>query len=112
LKVNVPDHIQIAKMLAAGEISSTSEKEILQAKIDNPDKTVENLAAAKRQISDESATEKIVTKVLDQNPKAAEDLKNGETKAIGFLVGQVMAESRGQANPQLAQKLIKKLLGL
>jgi aspartyl-tRNA(Asn)/glutamyl-tRNA(Gln) amidotransferase subunit B len=112
LKVNVPDHIQVAKMLAAGEISSTSEKEILQAKIDNPDKTVENLASAKRQISDESETEKIVAKVLDQNPKAAEDLKNGETKAIGFLVGQVMAESRGQANPQLAQKLIKKLLGL
>jgi len=64
------------------------------------------------QVSDETAIEKIVDKVIKENPKAAEDVKNGEVKAIGFLVGQVMAKSQGQANPQIAQQLIKKSLGL
>lgn len=62
------------------------------------------------QVSDTGALEKIVKEVLSNNPKAAEDIKNGEMKAIGFLVGQVMKESRGAANPQIAQELIKKLI--
>jgi aspartyl-tRNA(Asn)/glutamyl-tRNA(Gln) amidotransferase subunit B len=52
-----------------------------------------------------------VAKVLAENPKAAEDVKNGEMKAIGFLVGQIMKASQGKANPALAQELIKKQLG-
>ena len=44
--------------------------------------------------------------------KNAEDVKGGEMKAIGFLVGQVMKASKGQANPGLAQQLIRKQLGL
>jgi aspartyl-tRNA(Asn)/glutamyl-tRNA(Gln) amidotransferase subunit B len=64
------------------------------------------------QVSDEGALAAIVAEVLAENAAAAEDVKNGEMKAIGFLTGQVMAKSRGQANPQLAQKLIKKQLGL
>ena len=63
------------------------------------------------QVSDEGEISSIVEKVLQDNPKAAEDVKNGEMKAIGFLVGQVMKESKGKANPQLAQELIKKQLG-
>ncbi len=62
------------------------------------------------QVSDEGEIAKIVQQVLDENPKAAEDVKNGEMKAIGFLVGQVMKASRGRANPSLAQELIKKHL--
>ena len=64
------------------------------------------------QISDESEIEKIVAEVLEGNPKAAEDVKNGEMKAIGFLTGQVMTKSQGKANPQLAQQIIKRQLGL
>jgi aspartyl-tRNA(Asn)/glutamyl-tRNA(Gln) amidotransferase subunit B len=64
------------------------------------------------QVSDEGAIAKIVTEVLSANAKAAEDVKNGEMKAIGFLVGQVMKQSQGKANPQLAQDLIKKQLGI
>ncbi len=63
------------------------------------------------QESDEGAIEAIVKQVLADNPKAAEDVKNGETKAIGFLVGQVMKQSKGQANPQIAQQHIRKQLG-
>jgi aspartyl-tRNA(Asn)/glutamyl-tRNA(Gln) amidotransferase subunit B len=64
------------------------------------------------QVSDEGEIAKIVTEVLSANAKAADDVKNGEMKAIGFLVGQVMKQSQGKANPQLAQELIKKQLGI
>lgn len=64
------------------------------------------------QVSDKAEIEKIVSEVLAKNAKAAEDVKKGEMKAIGFLVGQVMAKSQGKANPQLAQDIIKKQLGL
>jgi aspartyl-tRNA(Asn)/glutamyl-tRNA(Gln) amidotransferase subunit B len=64
------------------------------------------------QVSDEGEIEKIVSEVLNENPKAAEDVKKGEMKAIGFLVGQVMKKSQGKANPQMAQQLIKKQLGI
>jgi aspartyl-tRNA(Asn)/glutamyl-tRNA(Gln) amidotransferase subunit B len=64
------------------------------------------------QVSDEGEIMDIVKKVLDENAKAAEDVKNGEMKAIGFLVGQVMKLSQGKANPQMANELIKKQLGL
>ena len=75
---------------------------------------VEQLAEQKGyiQVSDEGEIAKIVEQVLSDNPKAAEDIKNGEMKAIGFLVGQIMKASKGQANPSLAQSLIKKQLGL
>lgn len=64
------------------------------------------------QVSDEAEITRIVSMVLQQNAKAADDVRNGEMKAIGFLVGQVMKASQGKANPALAQDIIKKQLGL
>ncbi len=64
------------------------------------------------QVSDEDAIQQIVTSVIAANQKAAQDVQNGEMKAIGFLVGQVMKESKGKANPGMAQDLIKKQLGV
>jgi aspartyl-tRNA(Asn)/glutamyl-tRNA(Gln) amidotransferase subunit B len=64
------------------------------------------------QESDEGEIGKIVEEVLAEHAKVANDVKNGEIKAIGFLVGAVMKKSQGKANPQLAQKLIKIQLGL
>lgn len=112
LGVDLSDHLKIAEMLRIKEISSTAAKEILLAKTQNPDKTIEELAGGKRQLSDEGEIEKIVAEVLAENAKATEDVKNGEVKAIGFLVGQVMAKSKGKANPGLAQQIIKKQLGV
>lgn len=112
LKISVDDHISIAKLLADGQISSNAEKEILKLKAEQPEKSVEELAKDKTQVSDEGEIEKIVAEVLAQNEQAANDVKDGEMKAIGFLVGQVMAKSQGKANPQLAQQQIRKALGL
>ena len=54
----------------------------------------------------------IVEQVLSQQPKAVNDVKNGELKVIGFLVGQVMKASKGKANPETVQVLIKSQLGV
>lgn len=59
------------------------------------------------QVSNSDEIDEIVKNVLAANPQAVEDIKNGETKAIGFLVGQVMKESKGKANPGLVQETIK-----
>ncbi|HWJ02031.1 MAG TPA: Asp-tRNA(Asn)/Glu-tRNA(Gln) amidotransferase subunit GatB [Verrucomicrobiae bacterium] len=59
------------------------------------------------QISDEGAIAAIVDKVIAANPQALEDFKSGNERAIGFLVGQVMKETKGQANPGLVNKLLK-----
>lgn len=74
----------------------------------NPDEFI----AANQTVSDEGEIEKIVEKIISENPKAAEDVRSGEMKAVGFLVGQIMKESKGKADPGLAQRIIKKKLGV
>ncbi|MFN0166577.1 MAG: Asp-tRNA(Asn)/Glu-tRNA(Gln) amidotransferase subunit GatB, partial [Bryobacteraceae bacterium] len=64
-----------------------------------------------KQISDTGALEKIIDDVLAGNPKQVEQLKGGKTTVMGFLVGQVMKASRGQANPQAVNDLLKQKLG-
>ena len=59
------------------------------------------------QISDASQLEEIVLKVIEANPSAVEDVKNGKDRAIGFLVGQVMKETRGKANPGMVNQILK-----
>lgn len=62
------------------------------------------------QISDESELEKMVEKILNENPQSIEDYKNGKDRAVGFLVGQTMKASKGKANPQMVNKLIVEML--
>jgi aspartyl-tRNA(Asn)/glutamyl-tRNA(Gln) amidotransferase subunit B len=105
------DAVELSQMVEDKVLNSTAAKEIwleMNTKGGDP----KSIAEAKNllQVSDESEIAKIVEQVLAANPKAAEDVKNGEMKAIGFLVGQVMKASQGKANPGLAQELIKKQL--
>jgi len=119
-KLDSDQHIlletRIYEMLKANKLSSTKAKELFEtlAGLRELPADIEKYAEEKGyiQVSDEGAIAEIVTKVLSENQKAADDVKNGEMKAIGFLVGQVMKQSQGKANPQLAQKLIKEQLGI
>jgi len=108
------DHlIKLSQLVSDNKLSSTAAKEVLQTMLqqdDDPEKIAQNKNLL--QVSDEGEIAKIVAQVLADNTKAAEDVKAGEMKAIGFLVGQVMKLSQGKANPQLAQQLIKSQLGL
>ncbi|MFO7931550.1 MAG: Asp-tRNA(Asn)/Glu-tRNA(Gln) amidotransferase subunit GatB [Thermodesulfobacteriota bacterium] len=62
------------------------------------------------QVSDESAIEEIVAKVIENHPGEVEKYRGGKTKVFGFLVGQVMKETRGKANPQVVNTILKNRL--
>jgi aspartyl-tRNA(Asn)/glutamyl-tRNA(Gln) amidotransferase subunit B len=63
------------------------------------------------QVSDQGAIEAIIDEVLGENPAEVESFRAGKEKVFGFLVGQVMRKSKGKANPQLANELLRKKLG-
>ena len=113
IRVAVDDLIELAEMTEKSEVSSTNAKELfneLLAGATNPRKLAEEKNLL--QVSDESAIAAIVDEVLNDPASAASiaDIKAGKDKAIGYLVGQVMKKSKGQANPSLAQKLIRERL--
>ncbi|SHM45944.1 Asp-tRNA(Asn)/Glu-tRNA(Gln) amidotransferase subunit GatB [Halanaerobium congolense] len=60
-----------------------------------------------KQISDQNELENIVDSIIEANPDAVEDVENGKERAIGFLVGQVMKETRGKANPGLVNQMLR-----
>ena len=62
------------------------------------------------QISDEGAIREVVLKVLEENPNSVADYKAGKDRAIGFLVGQAMKATKGKANPQMLNKMLKEEL--
>lgn len=102
----------IYELISANKLSSTNAKILFRELIAMDSMLdIEKYATDKGfiQVSDESAIIAIVDEVLGDptSAKAVEDLKNGNEKVIGFLVGQVMKKSQGKANPGLAQKLIR-----
>ena len=74
----------------------------------DPRKVVEEKGM--KQMSDEGALLAMITQVLDANPQSIADFKNGKDRAVGFLVGQVMKASKGQANPAMTNRLIQEEL--
>lgn len=95
------------KLIGNGTISSKIAKQVFKELIENGG-DAEAIVKEKGlvQISDEGALLKIIGEVLDNNPQSIEDFKNGKQKAIGFLVGQLMKATKGQANPQMVNKLL------
>ncbi|MCL2095242.1 Asp-tRNA(Asn)/Glu-tRNA(Gln) amidotransferase subunit GatB [Candidatus Saccharibacteria bacterium] len=105
---SVAQLLELAEMVAAGELSSTAAKEVLlKMSVGSPRAVAEKLQLL--QVSDEGALEEMVERVLalPAAAKAVADVKAGEMKALGFLVGLVMKESKGQANPGKVQGIIK-----
>lgn len=105
--------LELSEMVEKKELSSTAGKEIFLEMYDrkNTSKTPHQLAKEMNllQENNEEALGKIIDEVLTapECAKAAEDVRNGEMKAIGFLVGQVMKKSKGKANPATVNELIK-----
>ena len=58
-------------------------------------------------MNDSGELEAIIEKIVDENPKSVEDIAGGNKKAYGFLTGQVMKATKGKANPQEANKIIR-----
>ncbi len=74
----------------------------------SPEKIVEEKGL--KQVTDTGEIEGIIDKVLENNEKSVTDYQSGNKKAIGFLVGQVMKESGGKANPQMVNKILREKL--
>ena len=107
---------ELAEMNEKQDLSSTATKEVFLKLFDPQMKGrgVKNIAKELGlvQENDLGALQKIVEKVLakPETQKAQDDFRNGQEKVIGFLVGQVMKESHGKANPAAVQEILRKLL--
>jgi aspartyl-tRNA(Asn)/glutamyl-tRNA(Gln) amidotransferase subunit B len=95
------------KLIEDGTISSKIAKKVFKELIENGG-DAETIVKEKGlvQISDEGALRAAVEEALNNNPQSIEDFKAGKQKAIGFLVGQIMKATKGQANPQLVNKIL------
>lgn len=109
----VDDLLALADMTEKAEITSNAATELFNALM-NGATDPRRLAEERNllQVSDEGAIAAIVDEVLADpaSAKAVEDIRSGNDKAIGYLVGQIMKKSQGKANPGLAQKLIRERL--
>ena len=97
---------KLVELIDKGTISSKIAKQVLEEMFENP-KDPEDIIKEKGwiQISDEGAIREVVTKILEANPASIADFKAGKDRALGFLVGQAMKETRGKANPQMLNKM-------
>ena len=81
----------------------------LDKRVTNPFDLLQ-LQVRHNQLSDASAIESIVDQVIEENPGPSQDYQDGKQKAIGFLVGQAMKATRGKANPQMVNQLLRQKL--
>ena len=98
--------------MAQGKISSKIAKVILEEMYNtgkDPSQIIEDKGLV--EITDETEIEKLIKEVLKENQKAVADYQKGKENSFTFLLGQVMAKSKGKANPQKAGELLKKALG-
>ena len=97
---------QMITLIDKGTISSAIAKKVLEELFENP-KNPEEIIKEKGwiQISDEGSIKEVVTKILESNPQSIADFKAGKDRALGFLVGQAMKETKGKANPQMLNKM-------
>ena len=107
-----PDHLcELLDLMDEGKISVRMAKEIFEEMYTDAKKP--SLIVKERgllQINDEEQLKSMVLEIINANPKAVEDYKKGKSNAVGFLVGQLMKETKGQANPKTANGLVKSAL--
>jgi aspartyl-tRNA(Asn)/glutamyl-tRNA(Gln) amidotransferase subunit B len=111
VEVDEKHMIQLLKLVENKKITDTVAQKLLEKLIEKPfdvDEYVrkENLGA----VSDTKQLEKYCKEAIEENPKAVEDYKNGEEKALNFIVGQVMRKTKGKASPKEVNEIIKKLI--
>lgn len=99
---------KMIQLIEDGTISSKIAKKVFAELLENggdPEKIVKEKGLV--QISDEGQLREIIGQVLDENEQSVNDFKEGKGRALGFLVGQTMKATKGQANPQMVNKILK-----
>ncbi|TSC58642.1 MAG: aspartyl-tRNA(Asn)/glutamyl-tRNA (Gln) amidotransferase subunit B [Candidatus Peregrinibacteria bacterium Greene0416_62] len=103
--------LELVEAIATGTISGNAGKDVMEKMVATGKSAKEIIAAeGMQQISDDSAIEELVKKAIAANPKAIESWKAGKEAALGTIVGWVMKESKGQANPGKVNAVLKKAL--
>jgi aspartyl-tRNA(Asn)/glutamyl-tRNA(Gln) amidotransferase subunit B len=108
LRLGAPDLAELVSMVDEGAVSSSAAKDVLDGVLSGEGSPRE--VAERRdliQVSDIGALEAAVEQVLAANPKAVEELRAGEDKVLGFLVGQVMKATQGKADPHAVNQMIR-----
>ncbi|GEL76704.1 Asp-tRNA(Asn)/Glu-tRNA(Gln) amidotransferase subunit GatB [Tenuibacillus multivorans] len=98
---------KMIELIEKGTLSSKLAKKVISELIEkggDPEKIVKDKGLV--QISDEGQLREIITEVLNENEQSIIDYKNGKDRALGFLVGQVMKKTKGQANPPMVNKIL------
>ena len=110
-KVTEENLASLIMLIDKGTISSKIAKQIFEEMFETGEDA--KAIVEKRglvQISDEGAIKEICQRVVDANPQSIIDYKAGKDRAIGFLVGQIMKETKGKANPQIVNKLLLEII--
>lgn len=107
-----PTHIaELVNAIDSKKISSAQGKVVFAKMLETNKMPAEIIKSEGMEVvSDSGAIEAIVDKVISANPKAVADFKSGKTNVVGWLMGQVMKESKGKANPAEASSLVQKKL--
>ena len=111
-KLTPENLVELISMIEKSTISNNIGKQIIIEMLKDGEKAstiVEKKGLS--QITDESAIKDMVQKVVDSNPQQVEAYKGGKVQLFGFFVGQVMKETKGRANPQTVNDLLKEILG-
>ncbi|MDP3991448.1 MAG: Asp-tRNA(Asn)/Glu-tRNA(Gln) amidotransferase subunit GatB [Candidatus Colwellbacteria bacterium] len=110
-KATPENFAELVVLILKGDVSSRIAKVILRemaATGMDPNEIIGEKGLT--QISDESEITNTVEKIINENRDAVESYKEGKTNSLQFLVGQVMAEAKGRANPQIVQEILKKII--
>ena len=111
VKVDPGELAYLVRQVRDGAISRPNAREVFERHIASGESSAKLIAdGGFRQISDASTLERVVGEVLAANPAAVADYRAGKTQAVGFIVGQVLKATRGQANATLVQDTVRRLL--
>ena len=111
IKLNSDNFIELVNNIKEDKVSSKQAKEIIPYLCENGGTLADAISKLGiEEINDTSAIENIVKKVLDSNPESIKDYKEGKDRAIKYLMGQVMKESKGQVNPKTANDILTTLI--
>jgi aspartyl-tRNA(Asn)/glutamyl-tRNA(Gln) amidotransferase subunit B len=110
-KVSASTLVHLVRARSEGKISSTQQKKLFAVLWREGGDIEALLRQEGEQVSDNSALEPVIDRVIVANPSQVAEYRSGKTKLMSFFVGQVMKEMRGKANPQAAQDLLAAKLG-
>jgi len=113
LKITPKQLADLLEIVEKGVVNTTIAKEVFADMIQTG-KAPQTIINEKKltQISDEGMLESVIDKVIAGNPNVIEDYKSGKKNALVFLVGQVMKETKGKANPKMVNELLVKKVSI